>query len=262
MYSTNGTTCSLAKRALGMMGEEVPRRILSSVPNWKNCEVQTWLQQVGFSAYCTRFQVGWVALFTERQQLYVVMLCWMIYSTLESWSYMAFLYSHWKELHVDGDLLLNITEQDLCSDLGMTAGLTRKRFVVKRTTTTSQKQSVVRLLLPFSYLAQAFIWSDLLFVLSHHKSKCKWFSWASGRKCFIRSRVFSFRRNCAINFSTSPLLWNVIERCGGPYVWGPSFWLSRHGWLLSIYIHPMLCSSKHARSSGLKRWLNIIYTKN
>ncbi|XP_071756812.1 NAD(+) hydrolase SARM1 [Centroberyx gerrardi] len=89
MYSSNGTACALAKRALGMMGEEVPRRILSCVPNWKNCEVQTWLQQIGFSAYCDRFQ----------------------------------------ELQVDGDLLLNITDQDLSTDLGMTAGLTRKRFL-------------------------------------------------------------------------------------------------------------------------------------
>uniref|UniRef100_A0A7N6FFX9 SAM domain-containing protein n=1 Tax=Anabas testudineus TaxID=64144 RepID=A0A7N6FFX9_ANATE len=51
--------------------------------------VLTWLQQVGFSAYCDCFQ----------------------------------------ELQVDGDLLLNITDQDLSSDLGMTAGLTRKRFL-------------------------------------------------------------------------------------------------------------------------------------
>ncbi|XP_077578358.1 NAD(+) hydrolase SARM1 [Stigmatopora nigra] len=89
MYSSNGTACSLAKRALRMMGEEVPKRILSSVPNWKTCEVQTWLQQVGFSAFCDRFQ----------------------------------------ELQVDGDLLLNITEEDLSQDLGMTAGLCRKRFL-------------------------------------------------------------------------------------------------------------------------------------
>ncbi|XP_061537349.1 NAD(+) hydrolase SARM1 [Phycodurus eques] len=89
MYSSNGTACSLAKRTLRMMGEEVPKRILSSVPNWKTCEVQTWLQQVGFSAFCDRFQ----------------------------------------ELQVDGDLLLNITEQDLSTDLGMTAGLCRKRFL-------------------------------------------------------------------------------------------------------------------------------------
>lgn len=32
-----------------------------------------------------------------------------------------------KELQVDGDLLLNITDQDLSNDLGMTAALTRKR---------------------------------------------------------------------------------------------------------------------------------------
>uniref|UniRef100_A0A4W5NTU2 NAD(+) hydrolase SARM1 n=1 Tax=Hucho hucho TaxID=62062 RepID=A0A4W5NTU2_9TELE len=89
MYSSNGTACALAKRALGMMGEEVPRRILSSVPNWKGGEVQRWLQVIGFSAYTERFQ----------------------------------------ELQVDGDLLLNITDQDLSTDLSMTAGLTRKRFL-------------------------------------------------------------------------------------------------------------------------------------
>lgn len=32
---------------------------------------------------------------------------------------------------MDGDLLLNITDQDLSSDLGMNASLTRKRQVVK-----------------------------------------------------------------------------------------------------------------------------------
>ncbi|XP_063350181.1 NAD(+) hydrolase SARM1 [Pelmatolapia mariae] len=89
MYSSNATVCALAKRALCMMGEEVPKRILSSVPNWKTCEVQTWLQQIGFSAYCDRFQ----------------------------------------QLQVDGDLLLNITDEDLSSDLSMTINLTRKRFL-------------------------------------------------------------------------------------------------------------------------------------
>lgn len=89
MYSSNGTVCSLAKRALKMMGEDVPRRILSSVPNWKVGEVQTWLQQIGFSSFSDQFQ----------------------------------------ELQVDGDQLLNITEQDLIHDLGMNSGLTRKRFL-------------------------------------------------------------------------------------------------------------------------------------
>ncbi|XP_034025248.1 sterile alpha and TIR motif-containing protein 1 [Thalassophryne amazonica] len=89
MYSSNGTVCALAKRALNMVGEKVPKRILPCVPNWKTCEVQTWLQQVGFSNYCDRFQ----------------------------------------ELQVDGDLLLNITDQDLRADLGISAGLTCKRFL-------------------------------------------------------------------------------------------------------------------------------------
>ncbi|XP_068601524.1 NAD(+) hydrolase SARM1 [Brachionichthys hirsutus] len=89
MYSSNGTASGLAKRALSLMGEDVPKRILPCVPNWKTCEVQTWLQQVGFSAFCNRFQ----------------------------------------ELQVDGDLLLNITDQELSTDLGMTAGITRKRFL-------------------------------------------------------------------------------------------------------------------------------------
>lgn len=35
-----------------------------------------------------------------------------------------------QELQVDGDLLLNVTDQDLISDLGMT-GLTCKRLVPK-----------------------------------------------------------------------------------------------------------------------------------
>ncbi|XP_018604241.2 NAD(+) hydrolase SARM1 isoform X2 [Scleropages formosus] len=89
MYSSNGTATGYAKRALAMMGEDVPRRILPSVPNWKCCEVLTWLQQIGFSAYCGRFQ----------------------------------------ELEVDGDLLLTITDHDLTHDLGMTTGITRKRFL-------------------------------------------------------------------------------------------------------------------------------------
>ncbi|XP_029142767.1 sterile alpha and TIR motif-containing protein 1-like [Protobothrops mucrosquamatus] len=50
-YSANGTTSMLAKRALSTMGEEVPRRLLPTVPNWKTPEVQKWLQQIGFVKY-------------------------------------------------------------------------------------------------------------------------------------------------------------------------------------------------------------------
>lgn len=57
-YSTSSTTSSLAKKVLRLIGEEVPRRILPTVPSWKSCEVQTWLQQIGFNKYCQRFLVG------------------------------------------------------------------------------------------------------------------------------------------------------------------------------------------------------------
>ncbi|XP_015974679.2 NAD(+) hydrolase SARM1 isoform X1 [Rousettus aegyptiacus] len=87
-YSTNGTTSALAKRALRLLGEEVPRPILPCVPSWKEAEVQTWLQQNGFSQYCERF----------------------------------------REQQVDGDLLLRLTEEELQTDLGMKSGITRKRF--------------------------------------------------------------------------------------------------------------------------------------
>ncbi|KAM7067290.1 NAD(+) hydrolase SARM1 isoform 3-T5 [Molossus nigricans] len=85
-YSTNGTTSALAKRALRLLDEEVPRPILPCVPSWKEAEVQMWLQQIGFSQYCERF----------------------------------------RELQVDGDLLLRLTEEELQSDLGMRSGITRK----------------------------------------------------------------------------------------------------------------------------------------
>ncbi|ETE57518.1 Sterile alpha and TIR motif-containing protein 1, partial [Ophiophagus hannah] len=87
-YSANGTTSMLAKRALCSMGEEVPRRLLPTVPNWKTPEVQKWLQQIGFVKYCARF--------LEHQ--------------------------------VDGDLLLRLSEEDLLSDLAMSSSITRKRF--------------------------------------------------------------------------------------------------------------------------------------
>uniref|UniRef100_A0A673VAI6 NAD(+) hydrolase SARM1 n=1 Tax=Suricata suricatta TaxID=37032 RepID=A0A673VAI6_SURSU len=87
-YSTNGTTSALAKRALRLLGEEVPRPILPCVASWKEAEVQTWLQQIGFSHYCESF----------------------------------------REQQVDGDLLLRLTEEELQADLGMKSGITRKRF--------------------------------------------------------------------------------------------------------------------------------------
>lgn len=76
-YSTNGTTSALAKRALRLLGEEVPRRILPCVASWKEAEVQTWLQQIGFSQYCENFRVkprAATPLYTNSG--HVLRVCW------------------------------------------------------------------------------------------------------------------------------------------------------------------------------------------
>ncbi|XP_059829682.1 NAD(+) hydrolase SARM1 isoform X2 [Hypanus sabinus] len=88
-YSSCGTVSALAKKALCLLGEEIPRRLSPTVPNWKPVEVQTWLQQVGFAEYCERF---------------------------------------W-DLQVDGDLLLLVSESELKEDLGIRTSITRRRFL-------------------------------------------------------------------------------------------------------------------------------------
>ncbi|XP_055513715.1 NAD(+) hydrolase SARM1 [Leucoraja erinacea] len=87
-YSGHATTSTLAKKALCLMGEDIPRRLSPNVPNWKPLEVQTWLQQVGFATYCERF---------------------------------------W-DLQVDGDLLLLVSDLELKEDLGIQSSITRRRF--------------------------------------------------------------------------------------------------------------------------------------
>ncbi|XP_078404396.1 NAD(+) hydrolase SARM1 [Cetorhinus maximus] len=88
-YSGNSTISTLAKKALQLIGEKIPRRLSPTVPNWKPGEVQTWLQQIGFMDCCERFL----------------------------------------ELQVDGDLLLMITDSELREDLGISSSVTRRRFV-------------------------------------------------------------------------------------------------------------------------------------
>ncbi|XP_078278272.1 NAD(+) hydrolase SARM1 isoform X1 [Rhinoraja longicauda] len=88
-YSGHSTTSTLAKKALCLMGEDIPRRLSPNVPNWKPVEVQTWLQQVGFATYCERF---------------------------------------W-DLQVDGDLLLLVSDLELKEDVGIPSSITRRRFI-------------------------------------------------------------------------------------------------------------------------------------
>ncbi|KAM4701865.1 NAD(+) hydrolase SARM1 [Discoglossus pictus] len=88
-YSKDGTVSLLAKKALQMIGEDVPHRIDRSVPNWKPLEVKNWIMQIGFNKY--------TECFLDHQ--------------------------------IDGDLLLRLTESELRDDLGMSSSITRKRFM-------------------------------------------------------------------------------------------------------------------------------------
>ncbi|ULU02578.1 hypothetical protein L3Y34_002275 [Caenorhabditis briggsae] len=66
-----------------------PEKLPSQIPEWTKCDVACWLERTGFEAY--------------------------IYNFLGQ--------------AVDGDLLLQLTENELLEDLGMSSGLLRKRFL-------------------------------------------------------------------------------------------------------------------------------------
>ncbi|KAL0597311.1 NAD hydrolase SARM1 [Plecturocebus cupreus] len=127
-YSTNGTKSGLAKRALRLLGEEVPRPILPCVPSWKEAEVQTWLQQIGFSQYCESFRVEPLgATSPESEQAPWAQGLRPLQASHSRGAGVAFGGGE-PEQQVDGDLLLRLTEEELQTDLGMKSGITRKRF--------------------------------------------------------------------------------------------------------------------------------------
>lgn len=166
-YSTNGTTSALAKRALRLLGEEVPRPIVPCVGSWKEAEVQTWLQQIGFAQYCDSFRVRALprhvacpgdALLGGLSRHYTPIMASGggkpgLHSCLRSltWgppSHLRFppfcsvlgktglgsgappdLSPFLQEQQVDGDLLLRLTDEELQTDLGMKSGITRKRYL-------------------------------------------------------------------------------------------------------------------------------------
>ncbi|XP_053941162.1 NAD(+) hydrolase SARM1 isoform X1 [Cuculus canorus] len=128
-YSTSSTTSSLAKKVLRMIGEEVPRRILPTVPNWKPCEVQTWLQQIGFNKYCQRFLVGLCdGGGTPGWALLAHLAAGVQTSHPTDFLELPSLHFSWQDHQVDGDILLRLTEEELQEDLGMDSSITRKRF--------------------------------------------------------------------------------------------------------------------------------------
>ncbi|XP_074101883.1 sterile alpha and armadillo motif isoform X2 [Cotesia typhae] len=84
----NAVASKFAAKALILMGEEVPHKLSQQVPLWSTDDVKEWVKQIGFAEYVQNFV----------------------------------------DSRVDGDLLLQLTEENLKEDIGLTNGIKRRRF--------------------------------------------------------------------------------------------------------------------------------------
>uniref|UniRef100_A0A182NMG1 ADP-ribosyl cyclase/cyclic ADP-ribose hydrolase n=1 Tax=Anopheles dirus TaxID=7168 RepID=A0A182NMG1_9DIPT len=87
--SPNAIASKFAAQALRLIGEEVPHKLSQQVPLWSTEDVREWVKQIGFSEY--------------EQSFY--------------------------DSKVDGDLLLQMQDCNLCNDIGMKNGILRIRFI-------------------------------------------------------------------------------------------------------------------------------------
>lgn len=83
----NAVASKYAAQALRLIGEEVPHKLSQQVPLWSAEDVEEWVKQIGFAELSANFV----------------------------------------ESRVDGDLLLQLTETNLCDDIGLTNGIKIKR---------------------------------------------------------------------------------------------------------------------------------------
>uniref|UniRef100_A0A182QCA4 ADP-ribosyl cyclase/cyclic ADP-ribose hydrolase n=1 Tax=Anopheles farauti TaxID=69004 RepID=A0A182QCA4_9DIPT len=87
--SPNAIASKFAAQALRLIGEEVPHKLSQQVPLWSTEDVREWVKQIGFGEY--------------EQSFY--------------------------DSKVDGDLLLQMQDSNLCNDIGMKNGILRIRFI-------------------------------------------------------------------------------------------------------------------------------------
>lgn len=88
----NAVASKYAAQALRLIGEDVPHKLSQQVPLWSIEDVREWVKQIGFTEYVNDFY----------------------------------------ESKVDGDLLLQITEENLRDDIGLNNGIKRKRCDLNR----------------------------------------------------------------------------------------------------------------------------------
>ncbi|EZA50513.1 Sterile alpha and TIR motif-containing protein [Ooceraea biroi] len=84
----NAIASKYAAQALRLIGEEIPHKLSQQVPLWSTEDVREWVKQIGFAEVASNFV----------------------------------------ESRVDGDLLLQLTEENLREDIGLTNGIMRRRF--------------------------------------------------------------------------------------------------------------------------------------
>ncbi|KRT81007.1 Sterile alpha motif containing protein, partial [Oryctes borbonicus] len=84
----NAVASKYAAQALRLIGEEVPHKLSQQVPLWSVEDVEEWVKQIGFAEIANNFS----------------------------------------DSRVDGDLLLQLTEENLIDDIGLTNGIKRRRF--------------------------------------------------------------------------------------------------------------------------------------
>ncbi|XP_042237550.1 NAD(+) hydrolase sarm1-like isoform X4 [Homarus americanus] len=87
--SPNAIASKYAVQALRLIGEEVPHKLSQQVPLWTPEDVKEWVKQIGFSQHGDDFVNS----------------------------------------RVDGDLLLQMTEENLREDIGVKNGILRQRFL-------------------------------------------------------------------------------------------------------------------------------------
>ena len=87
--SPNGLASKYAAQTLRLIGVEVPHKLSQQVPTWSVEDVREWVKQIGFPQYADSFM----------------------------------------ESRVDGDLLLQLSEEMLREDINMRNGILRRRFL-------------------------------------------------------------------------------------------------------------------------------------
>lgn len=85
----NGIAAKYAAQTLRLVGEEVPHKLSQQVPTWSIEDVMEWVKQIGFASFARSFE----------------------------------------DSRVDGDLLLQLSEEMLRDDIGIENGILRRRFL-------------------------------------------------------------------------------------------------------------------------------------